>query len=146
MKGGNPRGVSEVGPTLRWGVGVGLLVAAFDTLAFVLSRGFTPDSDASAYIALADQFVNVVLFSLAGLRVGRQTRVVRAAAEAGVLAGIVAGLVATGVGVFMPSAEQPMNTPQDVIATLALNVAMGGVLALLNGWIATRERRSSPRG
>ena len=137
--------MSELGPTLRWGVGIGLLVAAFDTLAFVVSRWFTPDSDAAAYIALADQFANVVLFSLVGLRVGRQTRVVRAAAEAGVLAGIVAGLVALGIGVLMPSAEQPMNTPRDVIATLALNIAMGGVLALLNGWIATRERRASPR-
>ena len=132
-------------PILKWGLGVGLMVAAVDSFSLYASRGLAPDGDAAQYIAIGDQLANVILFSLAGLRVGRETRIVRAAAEAGVLAGTVAGLAAILVPLAVSGSAQAPTTTQQIVGTLALNVAMGGVVAMLNGWAATRRRPSAGR-
>ena len=140
-----PRGPVELGPTLRWGLGIGVLVAAIDALSLAVSVTLLGGGEAAQYVALADQIANVMLFSLAGLRVGRQTRLARAAAEAGVLAGVIAGAPANVVALAVPEGAASTLTAREMVGTLALNVAMGGLLALLNGWIASRAA-ASPRG
>ena len=124
-------------PWLRSGLAVGILIALIDGLSTVAGRDLPPDSATAQYIAAADQFANVVLFSVLGYRVGRATRLPRAAAEAGVLAGAIAGIVAIAVMAAFPNGLINPG-PREMIGTLALNVAMGGVLSLVNGWIGSR--------
>lgn len=138
-----PRNADRPGPTVRWGVGVGILIALVDSISLAISRDL-PGEDAAQYVALADQVVNVLLFSLLGVRVGRQTGIPRAAAEAGVLAGAIAGVAAVLVGLLLPDPVAPIQTTREIVGILALNVAMGGILALLNGWLASRPS-SGPR-
>jgi hypothetical protein len=133
-----------VSPTLKWGILVGSLVALADSISLLVSRAYPVESDAAQYIAVADQVANVVLFSLAGVQVGRATKIVRAAAEAGVMAGVIAGVAATGWAFALPALNPEGVSSQEIIGTFALNVAMGGVLAMLNGWIASRGATSRP--
>jgi hypothetical protein len=136
-----------VSPTLKWGILVGCLVALVDSVSLLVSRGYPVESNAAQYVAVADQVANVVLFSVAGMQVGRATRIVRAAAEAGVLAGVIAGVAATAWAFALPALNPEGVSTQEIVGTFALNVAMGGVLAMLNGWIASRgatSRRGRP--
>jgi len=128
-----------VSPILKWGLGVGFAIVLLDAAGVFASRSLPLDSDARQYVDLADNLANIVLFSLAGLRVGRETGIVRAAAEAGVLAGAVAGAVASLYPFLLPDPAGPPPTLQTVVEVLAWNIAMGGVLALLNGWIGSRS-------
>ncbi len=130
-------------PTLRWGLLAGSLVAIADVLTLLAVRGLPTESDTAQVLAAADQVVNVILFSLAGIRVGRATGLARSAAEAGVLAGALAGGVAVAALYLLPHPAGDPVTTQAVVSTLSLNVAMGGVLALLNGWIASRQPKPS---
>ena len=133
---------------LRAALAVGIVVALVDALAVLTGRGLAPESDPAQYIAAADQIVNVALFSLLGYRVGKATRVARTAAEAGVLAGAIAGSAAVLLMLALPAATAagPV-TARDVVGTLALNVAMGGLVSLANGWLGSRAeqgRRDRP--
>jgi hypothetical protein len=134
-----------VSPMVRWGVAIGVLIAVIDAISLVAVRALTPESEVGQIVALANQIANVLLYSVAGLRVGRETGVVRSAAEAGVLAGVIAGIAAVlGAYVLNDPTVAPAST-QEMIGTLALNVAMGGVLGLLNGWLARRAELSGKR-
>ena len=133
---------------VRSAVAVGLVIALVDGLSVWAASGLAPDSDAAQYIAAADQFANIVLFSLLGFRVGKATRVARTAAEAGVLAGVIAGLAAIGLMAALPNPLTGPATGREMVGTLALNVAMGGLVSLANGWLASRAepgRRDRPR-
>jgi hypothetical protein len=123
----------------------GSLVALADTLTLLATRGMSPEGETAQILAAVDQVVNVVLYSIVGIKVGRATGIVRSAAEAGVLAGALAGSVAVAALYLFPDASAGTIGPQLVVGTLALNVAMGGVLALVNGWIATRQPRPTRR-
>ena len=132
---------------LRAALAVGIVVALVDALAVLTGRGLAPESDPAQYIAAADQIVNVALFSLLGYRVGKATRVARTAAEAGVLAGAIAGSAAVLLMLTLPAAAAGPVTARDVVGTLALNVAMGGLVSLANGWLGSRAeqgRRDRP--
>jgi hypothetical protein len=133
-----------VSPTLKWGLSIGILVAMVDVISIVATRDMNPESGTAQYIGLIDQLANVVLFSMAGLRVGRETGIPRAAAEAGVLAGVIAGIAAIVTPLALPGAALSPTTGRDMVGTLALNVAMGGLLALFNGWLASRAGATRP--
>jgi hypothetical protein len=128
-------------PVLKWGLGVGLVIVVVDTLSVFATRRVGPESDAAQYIALVDQFANVLLLSVMGRRVVLLVGIVRAAAEAGVLAGAVAGFAAIAVTAVFPQAGIPPST-REMIGTLAFNVAMGGIVALISAFIATRAQAS----
>lgn len=102
----------------------------------------SPESPAAPVIAMGDQLINVVLFSVLGLRLGRATGIPRLAAESGVLAGAIAGTVAIVMMVALPAATLPESPVREMIGTMALNIAMGGVLSLLNGWLGARAERA----
>ncbi|MCC6176553.1 MAG: hypothetical protein IT305_14695 [Chloroflexi bacterium] len=126
-------------PTLLWGIGIGLVIAAIDTIAGLIVGSAGSNAE---IIDLVDWLANIALYSLAGLRVGRATGVVRAAAEAGVIAGAIAGGIAIVLSFTLrPDASASVGW-QDAVGVLALNVAIGGILAWLNGWIGTRANES----
>lgn len=143
---------ARVSPIVGWGIGIGLLIVVVDTVSALAARGLTPESEPAQYIDLADQLANVALYSLVGLRVGRVLKSARAAAEAGVIAGVLAGAAAILLPLIVPDGLTTAATAQRVIGTLAFNVAMGGILAHVNGWLASRPKPGSagppnrPRG
>lgn len=128
-------------PSVIWGLGVGLLIAAVDTLSLVL-MGMSGISQWP--IADIDFLANIVLYSFIGYRVGRATGVVRDAAEAGVLAGIVVAAIGIGVTYVVKPATGGIGSTNDLIAVVAQNVAIGGVLAIIAGWIGARAVQDRP--
>lgn len=131
-------------PSIVWGLGVGLVIAAIDTLSLVL-MGMSETSQWP--INDVDFLANIALYSLIGFRVGRATGIVRDAAEAGVLAGILVAAVAIGVTFVLKPATGAIDSPTDIVGIVARNIAIGGVLAIITGWIGSRaaERRPTSR-
>jgi hypothetical protein len=130
-----------VAPSLVWGIGIGLVIAAIDTVSIVLIRS----AGASEWpIADIDDLANIMLYAFVGFRVGMMTGVVRDAAEAGVIAGVVVGVVALAVQWFMPLPTGAIESVNQVIGVLALNVALGGVLAIVTGWFGSQSSRRGP--
>lgn len=126
-------------PTFVWGLGAGVVIVAVDTLTMVVSAAATSIAET---IQLADLLVNIAILSFVGLRVGKATGVVRNAAEAGVIAGVLAGLGGVAL-LFFTRGEAPPTT-SEVVQLMALNVAMGGVLAWVNGLVGVRTREAGP--
>lgn len=115
----------------------GLLIAVVDTAAILApgSLGLSRD-----VVEIIDWIANVALYSYLGLRVGRATGVIRDAAEAGVIAALVAATVAVGVSAALGAAPESGSRAESVIAIYAMNVAMGGILALVNGWLGSKAQ------
>jgi hypothetical protein len=124
-----------VQPVWRWGLLCGALIVVIDTAARLAAAGQPETSLQAALAANIDLLANLILFSVCGYQVGRQTRMVRSAAEAGVTAGLLAGVAALVVGQLIPPAEASASM---LVSVLALNVAMGGVLALSSGFLGSR--------
>jgi hypothetical protein len=130
-----------VPPSVVWGIGVGLVIAAIDTLSLVLI-GTVGTSQWP--IADADFVANVVLYSLIGFRVGRVTGVMRDAAEAGVMAGVLVGVIGIVVTLVLRPPTDGIGSTNDFVAVIAQNIAIGGVLAILAGWLGTRAHQDRP--
>jgi hypothetical protein len=130
-----------VAPSIVWGIGIGLVIAAIDTVSLVLSGspGMTQWP-----IADIDFVANVVLYSLIGYRVGRATGVLRDAAEAGVMAGVLVGLIGIAATAVLRPQGQSVDSVTNIVGVMAQNVAIGGVLAILSGWLGTRSRQDRP--
>ena len=128
-------------PSVVWGIGVGLAIAAIDTASLVLvgmsSTSQWPISD-------IDFLANIVLYTLIGFRVGKSTGVVRDAAESGVLAGVLVAAIGITATYALRPATGTIDTPNDVIAIVAQNVAIGGVLGILAGWLGSRVVQDRP--
>ena len=124
-------------PTLSWGLGAGFLIVVIDALTMLVSANV---GDAAEMVELADLLANIAILSFLGLRVGRMTGVVRSAAEAGVIAGLIAGVVGLAIVYFTRASGPP--TTLEIVQGLALNVAMGGVIAWLNGFFGARAREA----
>ena len=131
-------------PSVVWGIGVGLVIAVIDTVSLVLMGA---DGMSQWPIADVDFLANVVLYSLIGFRVGSLTGVVREAAEAGVIAGVLVAAVGIAVTVLLKPPGSTLDSSMDVVSVVAQNIAIGGVLAILAGWLGTRasQDRLSPR-
>ena len=128
-------------PSVVWGVGVGLVIAAIDTLALVLMN---TDATSQWPIGDVDFLANVVLYSLIGFRVGKATGVVREAAEAGVIAAVLVSAVAIAASFLIRPPTGGGDSANTVIALLAQNIAIGGVLAILAGWLGSRSQQDRP--
>jgi len=127
-----------VAPSIVWGIGVGLIIAAVDAVAIVLAGSVNvtdwPIDD-------IDTLVNIVLYSLIGFKVGRATGIVRDAAESGVLAGVLVGMIGIGVARIFPPPTGGMDTPTQIIAQIAWNIVFGGCLSIVAGWFGSRAAR-----
>lgn len=122
-------------PTLTWGLGAGLLIAVIDAVTLFVTANAASTAE---IVGLVNLLANIAILAFVGLRVGRLTGVVRSAAEAGVIAGLVAGLLGLVVLYVARPGEPP--TTLEMVQGLALNVALGGVVAWLNGIVGARAR------
>jgi hypothetical protein len=127
-----------VAPSIIWGIGIGLIIAAADAATFLLAGTVNPNEWPIDDI---DMLVNIALYSLIGFKVGRVTGIVRDAAEAGVLAGVLVGLVGLAVARAFPPPTGALNTPSLMIAHIAWNIVFGGCLAIVAGWFGSRAAR-----
>jgi hypothetical protein len=130
-----------VPPSVVWGVGVGLVIAAIDTLTLVL-KGMNGTSGWP--IDDVDFLANVMLYSLIGFRVGKVTGVVREAAEAGVIAGVLVAAIGIAVSFVIKTPEGGIISANDIVGIVAQNIAIGGVLATLTGWLGSRSQQDRP--
>ena len=128
-------------PSVVWGVGVGLVIAAIDTLTLVLMG---MDGTSGWPIADADFLANVMLYSLNGFRVGKVTGVVREAAEAGVIAALLVAAIGIAATFVIRPPGGGIDSTNEVVGIVAQNIAIGGVLAILTGWLGARAQRERP--
>ena len=128
-------------PSIVWGVGVGLAIAAIDALAVVL---MTVPSLSQWPIADLDYMANIVLYSFIGFRVGKVTGVVREAAESGVLAAAIVAVVGIAVSIAIRPSTEAVDTTMEVVRVVSHNVALGGVLAIVAGWVGSRSNLDRP--
>jgi len=124
-----------VSPVLRWGLLAGIVVMVVDTVSALLTQGFPAESETAQTIIMVDLAISAFMYALAGFRSGRAMAIARAGAEAGVLAGALAGVLAGLLAYVVPSMDGGAPNP---IGSVALNVALGGVLGLFNGWLGSR--------
>jgi hypothetical protein len=130
-----------VPPSVVWGVGVGLVIAAIDTLTLVL---IGMNGTSQWPIADANFLANVMLYSLIGFRVGKITGVVREAAEAGVIAAVIVAAIGIAVSFVIRTPEGGISASNDIVGIIAQNIAIGGVLAILTGWLGSRAQSDRP--
>ncbi len=132
-----------MGMIWRWGVGCGLVIALADLVAALSSAGQLSTNETVVAITTIDLIVNIALYSYCGFRVASATTVIRDAAEAGVIAGSIVGAAVVVSGLFVPPLldADPVVPITGAITSVAFNVAMGGVLATLYGFVATLMRR-----
>ena len=126
---------------LRWVVIIGGLVIIVD-LGTQLIQQRMNGQDVGTELEQANLISNVVLFSILGAIVARQTGVFYLAALAGLLASLLDGLVvAAAASMAPPPGEQ---APVDVY--LLTNVAYGTIPAAVSGFVSSLiERASGPR-
>ncbi len=133
-------------PSVAWGLGLGFLIAAIDTISVIMIGSM---ESTNVPIADLDQIANVVLYALIGFQVGKRTGVVREAAEGGVIAGVLVACVGIAVAYLLPSVmavpstSPGLRTAADVVAVMAMNVAIGGVLAIITGWVGARSQQDT---
>jgi len=127
-----------VAPSIIWGIGVGLIIAAADAATIFLAGTVNPTDWPIDDI---DTLVNIALFSLIGFKVGKATGIVRDAAEAGVMAGVLVGLIGLAVARAFPPPTGGMDTPNQWIAQIAWNIAFGGCLSIVAGWFGSRAAK-----
>jgi len=106
-----------------------------DTISAMICQGFAADSETTATIYTIDLAASVFMYALAGFRTGRAVGFARAGAEAGTLAGALAGTMAAALTYLIPNLEGGAPNP---IGIIALNIVLGGLLGLFNGWLASR--------
>jgi len=128
-----------VPPSVAWGLTTGLFVAIVDAALTVVPGSLGLSADAAEIVDLT---VNVVLFAILGFRVGRWGGVVRDAAEGGVIAGVVAATIGLAFSLLIPIEPRVGLQTNDIIKSYALNIVLGGVIAMFSGWYGTIARES----
>jgi hypothetical protein len=127
---------------LRRCLSVGVLVVLADLLALGLSRTLAGSEEVAGLLMSADQMANVALFAYLGYLTGKETGSATSSAEAGVIASVLPACAAIAVQLVLPpeSVSGGASLGQLIVENVALNVAIGGVSALLFGWVASRNR------
>lgn len=129
-------------PSIVWGIGLGLVIAAIDLASVLVVGAFGPDCWP---VGDLEMMASVILFSLIGFRVGKITGVVRDAAEAGVLAGVIVAAIAIAVSLLLKPPAALIDTPNEMIGIVAQKVAIGGILAIVSGWLGKQSRQVDSR-
>lgn len=120
---------------------MGLLVTAIDMLTVSLAQGSPVDSEIRAMLASIDWIANFTIFAVVGYRTGRETGRVTAAAEGGVVASLLPGLAAAAYSLITPLDGASQGSVANVVVeSIARNIVLGGLAALIAGWVATRQR------
>lgn len=122
-------------PSIAWGLGAGLVIALADAItSYLAARSLLTDWP----VEQIDLSINVVLYTLIGFRVGRATGLVRDAAEGGVMAGFLVSFIGIGFLLILKPPVNGIDSVMTVIGLVAQNVALGGVIAVVSGWIGSR--------
>jgi hypothetical protein len=128
-----------VPPFVTSGLTTGLLIAIIDAAAIAAPGTLGINGD---LVELIDLLANIALYSHLGLRVGRASGVVREAAEAGVVTALVAATIGVAMASMLGGDAAAGSLAQVAIRTYALNIALGGVLAVVNGWLGAKAHQS----
>lgn len=123
---------------LRLGLLVGGLVIILD-LFFMLFTQHSVNADDIATFDLMDLFLNVVLFSLLGVLVVRQTGLTLAGAVAGLFAGLLDAIVITAAFLMIP----PPQTFDMLEGRFVQNLVVGTLVAGVSGLVFALGRRWS---
>lgn len=124
----------------RYGLLVGLAVAIIDWILGSIGRALPMEDPIQGSLLALDWALNIGLFGLCGALGYRASGAVRGGAEVAVLAAVVAGGIAAGRLLLEPVDELPAPGASDVVALLALNVALGGVAGIAGAWLARARR------
>jgi len=128
-----------VAPSIIWGLGVGLVIALADAVtSFLAARELLTEWP----VADIDVMVNVVLYTLIGFRVGKETGLVRDAAEGGVLAGVLVSAIGVGFLLLLKPTVDGIDSPMQAVQLVAQNIAMGGVIGIVSGWLGSRASQN----
>jgi hypothetical protein len=127
--------------TVRWATLIGGLVIIVDLGTQALQqRSSTPDSIND--LAIANQVLNVVLFSVLGAIVARQTGLFVLSALAAVIAAVIDGVVVAAAASLAPMAGGTMPLGEYML----LNLTLSTIPATVSGFVATLvERMAGPR-
>jgi hypothetical protein len=123
-------------------------VVLVDLVSIVLGQAAGGSEDAVALAGSLDNVANLVIFGYVGWRTGLLTGRATASAEAGVVASLLPGIVAALLQVLQPAGTganegtEVLPLINGLIAALAFNIALGGIMAWLGGLFAVRRRGS----
>jgi hypothetical protein len=123
---------------LRLGVLIGGLVIIADLSTQAYSQRAYNADDVAAIDAI-DQIVNYVLFSVLGILVVRDTRLMYAGVLAGVFASLLDAIVVAAASLMAPTAT-PVSIVQEVFLS---NLAIGTVFAGVSGVVYSLVQRWS---
>jgi hypothetical protein len=123
---------------VRLGLLFGGLVIVADLFFMLLMERSLNGDDASSLLQI-DLFLNLVLFSILGVLVVRQARVMFAGAIAGLLAGLLDAVVISAALLMVP----PMPSLDALEFQFAQNVVMGTLFAGLSGVVFALAQRWS---
>lgn len=127
-----------MGPVLQLGIRAGLLIVVIDLLTFGLLQAAPDDENLKTFADTANIVANCVVLWMVAFHLGRETRLVRAAAEAGVLAGAIAGVAGVLTLAVWPTALLGELTVVTAISHIAENVVLAGVLSIVAGWLGKK--------
>ena len=112
---------------MRWGLLLGGLVIIADLSArAVVQRTLSPDD--AVLVSTMDDIANYILFSVLGILVVRDTRVIYLGALAGIFAALLDATVVAAAGVMAP-----MPGPASVEEVFVTNLIIGTLFAGLSG-------------
>jgi hypothetical protein len=127
---------------LRWVVILGGLVIIVDLGTHALLQRMSSNGEVLNELGNANTIANVVLFSILGAVVARQTGIFYLGAVAGLLASLVDGLVVATAGSMAP----PPGGAPPIDQYLAFNIAIGTIPAAVSALVSNLvERMSGPR-
>jgi hypothetical protein len=121
-----PRAASVA--VLRLGLLIGGIVIILDLLFMLLMQRSVNADDITAFVQL-DLLLNVVLFSILGVLVVRQTGIIFSGAVAGLFAALLDAIVVTAASLMVPP-PPPLDSLE---AQIAQNLIIGTVFAGLSG-------------
>jgi hypothetical protein len=136
-----PRGASRSAvlvSALRWGVLLGGLVIIVDLATRVFSQRAVSQDDVSA-VRLADELLNYILYSILGIAVVRETRVIYAGVLAGLIASLLDAIVIAAAAVVTP----PTDLTGSVEELFISNVLVGTLFAGISGLVYDLIQRLS---
>jgi hypothetical protein len=129
-----------VTPSVVWGIGIGLVIALVDAVTtFLIAR----PAPSEWPITEVNIMLNVMLYTIIGFRVGKATGLVRDAAEGCVLAGFLVSAVGIAFLWVLRPAVGGIDSSLDVVGLMAQNVALGGLIGIVAGWLGSRTRQDS---
>lgn len=122
----------------RAGLAAALLVVLVDLATRALFEPTRSNPQLVEVVFLGGLAANVAIYWQLGLRVGQRTKLIRSAAEAGVLAGVVVGVAAIISSELWPLPPSGDAAPVNPVGDLAFNVVIGGLVSIVAGFIGSR--------